>query len=146
MNKVENALRKRVLIVQEVQLYNIGLESFKSLYKEDEDFAEAYKVCSNFANHFHRKFSEFTLQNQFLFKGNQLCVPRGSIKENLIHDKYNGSLRGKFGLRKTLELVQRSFYLPKLARDVTKYVEQCMVYMKAKGGMSNAGLISPYQS
>ena len=73
----------------------------------DEEFVEAYKVCSNFKNHFYRKFSEFTLQNRMLYKGNQLCVPRGSIRENPFQEKNNGSLSEYFGVRITLELVQR---------------------------------------
>lgn len=48
MNKVTYALNKRLLIVKEVQLQSIGIESFKDLYKDDEDFSEGYKVCSDF--------------------------------------------------------------------------------------------------
>ena len=65
------------------------------------------------------------------------------MRENLIQEKHNGSLSGHFGISKTIELVQRFYYWPKLVKDVTKYVEQCMVCMKAKGGMSNAGLYQP---
>lgn len=61
LNKVEDALSRRMLIVQEVQLKIIGIESFKDLYKDDEDFFKAYKVCFYFQNHFHRQFSEYTL-------------------------------------------------------------------------------------
>lgn len=61
MNKVEAALNRRLLTVQEVQLHIIAIESFKSLYEEDEDFVEAYNVCTDFENHFHNKFPEFTL-------------------------------------------------------------------------------------
>ena len=61
MNKVADALSRRVLTVQEIQLHIIGVESFQNLYKNDEDFAEAYKVCMDFENHFHRRFSEYTL-------------------------------------------------------------------------------------
>jgi hypothetical protein len=143
MNKVADALSRRVLTVQEIQLHSIGVESFQNLYKNDEDFAEAYKVCMDFGNHFHSRFLEYTLQNGLLFKGNQLCVPRGSMRENLIQEKHNGSLSGHFGISKTIELVQRFYYWPKLVKDVTKYVEQCMVCMKAKGRMSNAGLYQP---
>lgn len=46
-------------------------------------------------------------------------------------------------MRKSLELVQRFYYWPKLVRDVTKYVEQCIVCMKDKGGMSNVDLYQP---
>ena len=83
----------------------MGIEGFKHLYKDDEDFGEAYKVCSDFENHFHSKFLEYTLQNGLLFKGNQLCVPKGSIRENLIQEKHNGNLSGHFGMSKTLEPV-----------------------------------------
>ena len=53
--------------------------------------------------------------------------------------KYNGSLSGHFGVSKTLELVQRSYYSLKLVIYVTKYVEKCMVCIKEKRGMSNEG-------
>ena len=69
-----------------------------------------------------------------------MCVPRGSIRENLIQEKHNGRISGYFGVRKTPKLVQRFYYWPKLVRDVTMYVEKFMVCMKAKGGMSNVGL------
>lgn len=65
-------------------MHSIGIERFQSLYKEDEDFSKAYKVCSNFENHFHSKFSEFTLQSGLLFKVNRLFEPRGLIRDYLI--------------------------------------------------------------
>ena len=68
------------------------------------------------------------------------CVYQGVPWENLIQEKHNGSLSGHFGISKTIELVQRFYYWPKLARDVTKYVEQCMVCIKVKGGIRNVGL------
>lgn len=55
LNKVADALSRRLLTVQEIQIKSIGIESFKDLYGEDEDFLEVYKVCSNFENHFHSK-------------------------------------------------------------------------------------------
>ena len=70
MNKVADALSRRLLIIQEVQLQIIGIESFKDLFKEDEDFVEAYKACSDFQNHFHSAFFDYTLQSGLLFKVN----------------------------------------------------------------------------
>ena len=75
-------------------------------------------MCQEFENNFHGEFADYTLQNGLLFKGNQLCVPRGSMRENLIQEKHNGSLSGHFGINKTLELVQRYYFWPKLARDI----------------------------
>ncbi len=41
----------------------------KNLYEEDTNFLEAYKGCTNFTNHFHSDFVEYTLHNGLLFKG-----------------------------------------------------------------------------
>ncbi|GLJ27821.1 hypothetical protein SUGI_0546000 [Cryptomeria japonica] len=142
-NKVVDELSRRLLTVQEVQLKSIGVDSFKGLYQDDEDFAAIYKVCQEFRNHFHGEYADFTLQDGLLFKRGQLCVPRGSMGENLMQDKHNGCLSGHFGLNKTLELVQIFYYWPKMQRDIGKYVEQCVVCQKAKGTSSNAGLYQP---
>ena len=93
-----------MLTIQEVQLSN-GIKSFKDLYKDDKDFVEAYKVCSNFQNHFHSAFSNYTLQSRLLLKRNQLCVPKGSMREDLIQENNNGNLSGYFGVSKTMEVV-----------------------------------------
>lgn len=114
LNKVADALSKRVLTIQEIQLKSMGIDHFKDLYADDEDFAEIYKVCLEFKNHFHSKYAEYTLQSDLLFKGNQLYVPRGSIRENLIQEKHNGALSGHFGITKTQELVQRFYFWPKM--------------------------------
>lgn len=129
--------------MQEVQLKSIGVDSFKNLYEEDEAFDVAYKVCQGFGNHFHSEYVDYTLQDGLLFKGGKLCVPRGSMRENLMQEKHNGCLSGHFGLNKTLELVQRFYFWPKMQRDIKRYVDQCVVCQRAKGTSSNAGL---YQS
>lgn len=65
------------------------------------------------------------------------------MRENFIQEKHNGSLSGHFGVNKTMELVQRFYYWPKMSRDVTRYVEQCVVCMKEKGGASNVSMYQP---
>lgn len=89
---------------------SIGVESFKGLYVEDEEFYEIYKVCLEFNNNFHNQYSNFTLQNGLFSRGNQLYVPRGSTRENLIQERHNGSLNGYFGVNKTIEIVERFYY------------------------------------
>lgn len=67
-NKVVDALSRRLLIVQEVQVQSIGIDCFKTMYSDDDDFADIYKVCSDFENHFHHEYADYTLQNGLLFK------------------------------------------------------------------------------
>lgn len=53
LNKVADALSRRALTIQEIQLKSMGIDHFKDLYAEDEDFADIYKVCDEYKNHFH---------------------------------------------------------------------------------------------
>ena len=45
------------------------------------------------------------------------------MRENLIQEKHNGCLSGHFGVNKTLELVERFYYWPRMEKYVKNYVE-----------------------
>lgn len=143
LNRVADALSRRLLIVQEIQLRSIGVDSFRDLFPDDEEFLNSYKVYKESQNIFHSEYPDFTLQDGLLFRGGQLCVPRGSIRENLIQEKHNGSFSSHFGVNKTQELVQRYYYWIGMNQDVRKYVETCIVCQKAKATSSNVSLYQP---
>ena len=64
------ALSRRELTLQEISLKSMGIDNFKDMYADDEDFADIYKVCAKYKNHFHSRYVEYTLQSDFFFKGN----------------------------------------------------------------------------
>lgn len=68
-NKVADAHSRRNLTVKEVQLESIGISSMKDMYQGDEDFKEAYQVCKEMGDKYHKEFSKFILQEGLLFKG-----------------------------------------------------------------------------
>lgn len=80
-------------------------------------------VFTKIDNHFHSEYTNYTLRNGSLLKGKKLFVPKGSMRENLIQEKHNGSLSRHFGLRKTLDLVERFYFWPKMQNYVRGYVE-----------------------
>jgi hypothetical protein len=45
----------------------------------------------------------FFVQEGFLFKNNKLCIPRGSMRENMIRDLQSGGLSGHLAMTR-LEL------------------------------------------
>ena len=44
-NKVEDALSRRSLVVQECKIQILGFEFMKELYAQDFDFQESFEAC-----------------------------------------------------------------------------------------------------
>lgn len=40
-NKVADALSRRILTANQIQLESVGIDSLKAMYEDDEDFGEA---------------------------------------------------------------------------------------------------------
>ena len=85
-----------------------------NLYPEDLDFAEAWKAYTLLVTLDRTKWLDFIIQDGMLFKGNQLCIPRSSMRENLIKEKHSGGLAGHFGWDRTFYLVVECYYWPQL--------------------------------
>ncbi|MGV7953776.1 integrase zinc binding domain-containing protein, partial [Mycobacterium kansasii] len=67
----------------------------------------------------------YVLKDDFLFKGDRLCISRMSLREFLIWELHSGGIAGHFGRDKTIALVEDRFYWPSLKRDVAKVLGQC---------------------
>ena len=76
---------------------------------------------------------DYFMQDGYLFKGKQLCIPGRSMRENIIKEFHNGGIVGHFGKDKTINLVEDKYYWPKIKRDITQYVARCKIYQVAKG-------------
>jgi len=70
--------------------------------------------------------------NGYLFRGNQLCVPEGSLRLFIIQELYGGRLGQHFGRDKTERLVKEHYFCSSLKRDVVCFVQRCLVCQKAK--------------
>lgn len=68
-NKVADALSRRALMVQEIQLQSMGVDALKGMYHDDANFKEIYEVCDQSLNTFQNEYFDFLLHNGFLFKG-----------------------------------------------------------------------------
>lgn len=74
-------------------MQRVGIEALKGMYKEDEDFKDAFNTCSNFYDSFHNENVDYVLKYGLLFKGAQ-CIPKFSMRENMIGEKLSkGSWR-----------------------------------------------------
>jgi Pyruvate/2-oxoacid:ferredoxin oxidoreductase delta subunit len=111
-NKVVDALTRRCLILQEFQVKTLGFEHLKEMYCDDLGFKEAYEACKNLMLRDRREWKKYLIQDIFFCKGCQLCIPKCSMRENMIKGKHSGGLAGHFGHDKTFSQLNCSYYWP----------------------------------
>jgi hypothetical protein len=83
------------------------------------------------------------IQEGLLFRGNQLCIPNCSMRENLVKEKHSGGLAGHFGHDKTFAKLSESYFWPGMRADVKRFVDRCRICHHSKGRKQNAGFYQP---
>jgi hypothetical protein len=89
------------------------------------------------------QWAEYMIQEGLLFKGNQLCIPKCSMRDNLLKEKHSGGLAGHFGHDKTFAQLSSSYYWPGMRTKVIKFVNIYRICQHAKGKRQNIGLYQP---
>lgn len=84
----------------------------------------------------------FAVHDGYLFRGNQLCIPEGSLHEQIIRQLHGGGL-GHFGKDKTLAMVADCYFWPRKCRGVERLVKRCKTCQNAEGHSQNTGLYTP---
>ena len=103
-NIVANASSRRAHLLAILDAKVIGFEMIKEQCQTDPDFSIIYQQCSK------QPQGLFYIQQGFLFKGNRLCIPRTSLRIALVKEVHEGSLKGHFGIQKTLDMLANNFY------------------------------------
>ena len=84
LNKVTNVLSRVNYIVQELKFGVVGFEEMVDMYKDDAEFKDIYAVVQNPAVHNRSQWLDYLIQGGLLFKSNKLCIPKCSMRENII--------------------------------------------------------------
>jgi hypothetical protein len=117
-NKVADALSRKCLLLQEFKVKTLGFENLKDMYAGDADFGEAYKAVENIVLRDQSPWIDYMIQDGLLSRGNQLCIPICSMRENLVKEKHSGGLAGHFGHDKTFAKLSESYFWPSMRADV----------------------------
>ena len=113
------------------------LERIRNAYNSDP-------VCQNLLSNASRN-SLYTFHNHLIFSGNQLYVPASDeIKSALIKEAHDSAVSGHVGITRTLDLLSRSYYWPRMAADVREYIATCSSCISIKPRNNNPpGLLQP---
>jgi hypothetical protein len=139
-NKFVDTLSRKSLLLQEFKVKTLVFDNVKEMYKDDPDFKEAYEASENLILRERSQWTKYMIHDGLLFKGNQLCILKCSMRENLLKEKNSGGLVRHFGHDKTFSKLNGSYYWPGMRMDVKKFVYRCRIFHQTKGKGQNIGL------
>jgi hypothetical protein len=142
-NKVVDALSRKCLLLQEFRIKTLGFDDLRNMYADDQDFKEAYEAAENPILRDRSPWIEYMIQEGLLFRGNQLCIPKCSMRENLLKEKHSGGLAGHFGHDKTFAKMNESYFWPGMRADVKRFVDRCRICSIRRGGDRMQGFYQP---
>ena len=99
-----DACSKQASLLTTLRTEVVGFDCLKELYENDEDFGDIWGKCQQT----HIAVNSMSIQDGFLFQGNQLCIPKSSLREQIIRELHGGGLGRHMGRDKTIALVERS--------------------------------------
>uniref|UniRef100_A0A670IL45 Gypsy retrotransposon integrase-like protein 1 n=1 Tax=Podarcis muralis TaxID=64176 RepID=A0A670IL45_PODMU len=86
----------------------------------------------------------FEERNGALYYKGALYIPEGELRGRILKQLHDSPTAGHFGQHKTMWLVTREFWWPKVREDVKEYVRGCDQCQRAKGERrAPAGLLEP---
>ena len=121
-----DSLSKKNSTFTSMKVKVVGFEVLKDLYRGDADFSEICKASLD------KPFKDYMVVHEFFFKGNSLCIPSSSLLLSILDELHCGPLGAHFGRNKTLALVRANFYLTKMERDATRFMDKCIMCLMAK--------------
>jgi hypothetical protein len=138
-NHVVDCLSRPPVAALTTVLHSCGHEAseWPQLYQQDPDFATTYHLLGTGAT-----VTDFHIQDGLLCHLGHLCVPT-SERAKMIWEAHYSRVAGHFGVEKTVVVLQKHFYWPKLRQDVNKYIRSCTACAISKPTIKKQGLYTP---
>ncbi|XP_057526371.1 uncharacterized protein LOC130805605 [Amaranthus tricolor] len=125
-NIIADALSRKHCMIGILGSKILGFEFIKDQYQTCPDFADIYKLCHDTPQ------GLFSIHQGYLFKGNKLCIPKLPLRTILVKEVHEGSIAGHYGIQKTLDMLAKHFFWPKMLGTVGKHILKCETCLKAK--------------
>jgi hypothetical protein len=120
-----------------LQSYGHEAPVWPQLYQQDLDFTKTYHLLGT-----RTTVTDFHIQDELLCHLGHLYVPT-SERATLIWEAHYSWVAGHFGIEKTMVVLQKHFYWPKLQQDVNMYIRSFTACAIAKPTIKKQGLYTP---
>ncbi|WVZ63729.1 hypothetical protein U9M48_013337 [Paspalum notatum var. saurae] len=137
-NIVADALSRKCVLITQLDIKVLGLESIKTLYAVDADFKKPFCRCID-----GKGWDKYYVHDGFLIRTNKICILACSTCHVLLQEAHVGGLAGHFGVKKTLDMLSDHFFWPHMRRDIQRHVGCCIVCLKVKSRLNPHGLYTP---
>jgi hypothetical protein len=137
-NVIADALSRPYTMLSQLDFKIFVLQTMKDQYVDDADFKDTFAHCLH-----GKPWGKFYIQDGFLFRANQMCIPAGSVRLLLLQETHGGGLMGRFGVYKIDRVLVAHFFWPRMCADVECLVARYTTYQKAKSQLNNHGLYMP---
>jgi len=110
--------------------------------QDDEDWLRAYdRVLEGKAD------ADVTLEDEVLWNKGRLWVPNSvDLRKMILQEEHDSKVAGHMGQKKTIELVQRTFFWHQMDHWIEDYVRSCPDCQKNKAaGHAHYGLLPPLE-
>ena len=103
--------------------------------------------CQNILTNPRNYHNTFQIRNGLIYCNQQLYIPNhNEIKNKLLEEAHDIPISGHVGIAKTIDLLSRTYYWPKLHEDVKEYINSCLPCQSNKARNSAlAGLAQPIE-
>jgi hypothetical protein len=120
-------------------LHSYGHETLEwpKLYQQDPEFTTTYHLLGTGAT-----VTDFHIHDRLLCHLGHFCVPTNKHAKMIWESHYSRVTR-HFGVEKTVVILQKHFYWPKLRQEVNKYIISFTACTIAKTTIKNKGLYTP---
>jgi hypothetical protein len=107
------------------------------LYETDPDFSTTYQMLGTKS-----VVATFHIQDGLLCHLGHLYVPSSECAK-LIWESHYSRVAGHFGVEKTMAVLHKHFYWPKLRQDVDKYIRSCTACTISELTTEKQGMYTP---
>ena len=89
--------------------------------------------------------NKFKIENNLILYNNLIYIPE-KLRLDILTRYHNKPAAGHLGVRRTLELISRNFWWPKMEEDVKSFIQSCETCMRNKKSRHRQyGLLQPFE-